>query len=191
MEAAIKSVLGGVAQSSNGQVADSSASLAYIAIGVSIGLVAVVAVLFLARKRISHVKEAAAGSIGNLQTEKAKSSLILNVIEDGVVVTDNQGVIRLCNPAAARLTGWEQDDTNGIDYRSVLKFTNDKNEPLEDKDDPIRTTLTSATPWPPLPGPAPPTARGATAGLRLRGARPGTGSGWSSARSSSARRCGR
>lgn len=116
----------------------------HIAIGFAIGLIIVGVVVYVMRKRLLNVKDEAAGSIGNLHAEKAKSSLILNAIEDGVLVIDDQNVIRLCNPAAALLTGWEANDTLGIDYRSVLKFTDDKGADIEEDKNPITLGFSSS-----------------------------------------------
>lgn len=108
-------------------------------LGIGLGLVAVTVVLM--RRRINDAAQKADGSVGNLQAEKAKSSLILNAIEDGVLVVDNKGVIRLCNPAAATLTGWDIEDTLGIDAHAVLRFTDEKGSPLEKNHNPITQGL--------------------------------------------------
>lgn len=78
----------------------------------------------------------------SLSTEQAKSDIILSAIDDGVVLLDNQGVIRVFNPGAAAITGWPQTDAIGLEYRSVLKFIDDKNEPYPPEKDPFQRILT-------------------------------------------------
>lgn len=68
----------------------------------------------------------------SLRDEKAKSDIILNAIDDGVVLIDDQQVIRLFNPGASTITGWKKEEAEGLDWRLVLKFTDSKGEPLAD-----------------------------------------------------------
>ena len=113
----------------------------HILIGLFIGLSLVAVTVIFMRRRVSLAAQKVDGSIGNLQAEKAKSSLILNAIEDGVLVVDNKGIIRLCNPAAATLTGWSLEDATGIDAHAVLKFTDEKGAPLASDQDPLSQGL--------------------------------------------------
>lgn len=73
--------------------------------------------------------------VSKLQIEQLKSDIILNSIEDGVVLIDSQKVIRLFNPAAARLTGWSQNEATGLDYHAVLKMVDEKNNAYTDVQD--------------------------------------------------------
>lgn len=73
----------------------------------------------------------------NLFDEKAKSDIILNSIEDGVILIDSEGKILLFNPAAEKITGWQHKDAMGISYKSVLKLVNSKNEPYNEMQDPF------------------------------------------------------
>ena len=77
----------------------------------------------------------------SLRDEKLKSDIILNSIEDGVVLVDEQQIIRLFNPGATNITGWKREEAEGLDWRSVLKFTAAKGEPLEDAATPISKAL--------------------------------------------------
>ncbi len=78
----------------------------------------------------------------DLRDERLKSELILNAIEDGVVLLDDQRVIQLFNPAAGAITGWDPATAMGIDYKSVLKFINEKGEPYAPENDPVNIALT-------------------------------------------------
>ncbi len=64
----------------------------------------------------------------SLQNEKVKSDIIVNTIDDGVVMIDDQQIIQLFNPAATRITGWLAGEAVGLDYKLVLKLVNEKAE---------------------------------------------------------------
>ncbi len=74
----------------------------------------------------------------SLRDEQAKSEIILNSIDDGVVLIDNQRVIHLFNNAAQNITGWQQKDTLGLDCASVMKFVDEKNQPYDANKDPFK-----------------------------------------------------
>lgn len=129
----------------DGTVHSHALTVEHILYGFMIGLIFLGGVIIIMRRRFKKANEVAAGSIGNLQAEKAKSSLILNAIEDGVMVIDNQGIIRLCNPAAAKLAGWEANDTTGLDFTAVLKFNGLNKAPLPPEKDPISKAFKEST----------------------------------------------
>ena len=71
----------------------------------------------------------------------SKSEVVINAIGDGVIVIDNQGVIQLINPAAQQIIGWGKQDALALNYKSVLKLVNQKDELLDAINDPIQQTL--------------------------------------------------
>lgn len=79
----------------------------------------------------------------NLRDEKAKSDIILRAIDDGVVLIDDQSVIRHFNQGAANITGWKREEAEGLDWRSVFRFMNEKGETLDDTATPFHKALTS------------------------------------------------
>jgi len=81
----------------------------------------------------------------NLRDEKAKSDIILRAIDDGVVLIDDQSVIRHFNQGAANITGWKREEAEGLDWRSVFRFMNEKGETLDDTATPFHKALTSHT----------------------------------------------
>lgn len=81
-----------------------------------------------------RIGKADSGLAGSLRDEKLKSNIILNAIEDGVVLIDNDGVIRLFNPGAGVITGWAAEEAEGLDWRLVFKFVDAKGQPLPDND---------------------------------------------------------
>lgn len=64
----------------------------------------------------------------NLRNEKMKSDVILNTIEDGVVLVDDQHIIQSFNPGAVHISGWTIDEAEGLELDSVLKLVDDKDE---------------------------------------------------------------
>ncbi len=76
-----------------------------------------------------------------LSTVANKSEIVINAIGDGVVATDNKGVIQLINPAAQNIIGWGKQEAVDLDYRSVFKVITAKGEPVEDSVDPIQRVL--------------------------------------------------
>ncbi len=76
-----------------------------------------------------------------LKAEKSQSDIILNAIEDGVVVIDNQNNIQLFNPAAARITGWDQTEAVGLTYTVVLHIVNEKNQEYNEENNPFMRVM--------------------------------------------------
>lgn len=70
-----------------------------------------------------------------------KSEIVINAIADGVVAIDAKGVIQLINPAAQSIIGWEKQDALELNYQSVLKFTDRKDQALIPEADPIQQVL--------------------------------------------------
>ena len=73
----------------------------------------------------------------NLQDETQRFKVIIETIEDGVVLIDSNQQILLMNPGAGLLCGWAPEDAAGISAASIIKFVNDKGEPIEDENNPL------------------------------------------------------
>ncbi len=69
------------------------------------------------------------------------SEVVINAIADGVLALDGQGTIQLINPAAQKIVGWGKHDALSLSYKSVLKIINNKNEEVNDMEDPVAKTL--------------------------------------------------
>ncbi len=93
------------------------------------------------KKKVSSSTSALAS---NLNDEKTKSNIILSSIEDGVVVIDDQQVIRIFNPGASTITGWTREEAEGLDWRSIFKFQDSKNETIEETATPIGKAVRTA-----------------------------------------------
>jgi two-component system sensor histidine kinase VicK len=106
-----------------------------------VGLGAVGAVVwFLLHKRGPTKKETSSANsklASSLHDEKVKSDIILSSIEDGVVFIDEQDTIQLFNPGAAAITGWNQEEAQGLDWKSVFNFIDSKGQPIEAGDTPF------------------------------------------------------
>ena len=80
---------------------------------------------------------------GEVGTSDISQGMLINSIAEGVVVIDDEGRIQVFNPAASTVTGWQPQDTKGIDYRSILTLTDEKGQDLPDEKHPIRQVLTN------------------------------------------------
>jgi len=114
---------------------------------ISVGFVAIaiVVVIFLTRKDKKKTTKTSAPHVleTDLHDEKQKSDLILNAIEDGVVLLDEQKTVQLFNHGAGSITGWEPKEAIGIDYHSILKLIDEKGEPYIKENDPFERAYTS------------------------------------------------
>jgi PAS domain S-box-containing protein len=75
-----------------------------------------------------------------------KSEIVINAIAEGVVAIDARGVIQLVNPAAQELLGWIKHDAIGLDYRSVIKLSDQNGKEVIPETSPIYQVLTSNKP---------------------------------------------
>jgi len=74
------------------------------------------------------------GSATNLTDDKSRFEVIINSIEDGVIMIDQQQTIQLLNPAAATLCAWPIEEATGISVQTVMKFVTQKGEPMPDNE---------------------------------------------------------
>lgn len=72
-----------------------------------------------------------------LQDESLKFKVIIDNIDEGVILIDDEGTIQSMNPAAAAMCGWKSQDANGVSVAGVLQLVNDKSEPIDKADNPI------------------------------------------------------
>lgn len=93
-------------------------------------------------KKTDQKKNALASS---LQSEKVKSDIIVNSIEDGVVLIDGAGLVQLFNPAASKISGWLAGEAVGLDYRSILKIVDSKGITYQENMHPIARVMATKT----------------------------------------------
>lgn len=80
----------------------------------------------------------------DLRDEQRKSEIILNAIDDGVVLLDEQKTIQLMNPAASRITGWNAAEAIGLDYHSVVRLVDDKDAAYDEALNPFNRVFTES-----------------------------------------------
>ncbi|MBP9761728.1 PAS domain-containing sensor histidine kinase [Candidatus Saccharibacteria bacterium] len=111
----------------------------YMVVGGGILLcVAVAGVWFAWRQGMLKSATASTSTLASsLRDEKAKSEIILSAIQDGVILIDDQQIIRHFNQGSSNITGWSSQEAEGLDWRSILKFTNAKGEAVAPEDTPL------------------------------------------------------
>lgn len=63
---------------------------------------------------------------------------VLNFINDGVIIIDHNGLIKLINPAALRMAGYTSaEETVGLSYLSVMKLENGEGVTIPDNQNPL------------------------------------------------------
>jgi PAS domain S-box-containing protein len=70
-----------------------------------------------------------------------KSEVVINAIADGVIALDAQGIVQLINPAAQQIIGWGKQDALALNYKSVLKIVDKKDQEVTSANDPIAQVL--------------------------------------------------
>ena len=80
-----------------------------------------------------------------LRNEQQKADIIVNAIEDGVVLFDDQLVIHSFNPGAASITGWSGADAGNLGLASVVKIVDNKGQLYPPETDPTRRVFTEKT----------------------------------------------
>ena len=68
-----------------------------------------------------------------IKEQKSFLSITLNSIGDGLIVTDNRGIVERLNIIAENLTGWSKDEAVGKDIRDIFKIVNSKTGELVKK----------------------------------------------------------
>lgn len=74
----------------------------------------------------------------NLQDDGSKFKIIIDNIDEGVILLDDEQTIQLINPGAATICGWKADEATGIQVQNVIKLVNEKGEPVADEDNPLK-----------------------------------------------------
>lgn len=83
------------------------------------------------KNRIHYILQAKLAE-GALFAEKEKALITLASIGDGVITTDAEGKVEFLNPVATKLTGWKNDQAQGLPLNQVLNLQDEKtNKPIE------------------------------------------------------------
>lgn len=78
-----------------------------------------------------------------LSAVAGKSEVVINAIGEGVLALDGQGIIQLINPAAQQLLGWGKHDAVSLNYKSVLKLLDTKNQEVDETNNPVAQALSN------------------------------------------------
>ena len=70
-----------------------------------------------------------------------RSEIVINAIGDGVIAIDGKGVIQLINPAAQEILGWGKQDALMLNYKSILKLTDEQGKELTPATNPVDQVL--------------------------------------------------
>jgi PAS domain S-box-containing protein len=66
-----------------------------------------------------------------------RGQAIVNAIQEGVMIITPDGIIRIFNSTASKITGWGSQEAVGLDYHSAFKLVNQKSEPRPEQEDPF------------------------------------------------------
>ncbi len=77
------------------------------------------------RNRIHYILQAKRAE-GALFAEKEKALITLASIGDGVITTDAEGKVEFLNPVATKLTGWKNQQAQGLPLNQVLNLQDEK-----------------------------------------------------------------
>lgn len=76
-----------------------------------------------------------------LKNNQQQSTILIQSIADGVIVTDTEGKINLLNPTAAKMTGWSVEEAENIDVQLVANLAQEDGRPLPDSFYPFHQVL--------------------------------------------------
>lgn len=93
-------------------------------------------------------KKTASSDSGFSTNQALLAEMVLNSINDGVVIIDQNGLIKLINPAAARMTGnASTKDLIGVSYLTVLKLESAEGMPVPDNQNPLALAVAHNENW--------------------------------------------
>lgn len=94
------------------------------------------------RERAEDQKDNNVSSLNKeLVVESSKSEAIIRAIGDGVMVVDSTGDVKLINPAAQQIVGWNGKDATGIHYESILKLKTADGDNIPELENPLTRVL--------------------------------------------------
>ena len=112
-------------------------------LGISIATAAAAEWIHLALGRDAAHHEEVKALSGQLGQEELKSNVLMQSVGEGVMVVDANRQIQLFNPAATKMTGWDEHSAQNIDYRLVLNLHDAEGNKLGNDADPLSELLRS------------------------------------------------
>ncbi len=84
---------------------------------------------------------------GQLLSKEMQTTVLIESITDGIIVTDTQNKVSLYNKAAAGMTGWPVDEAMGLNVLSILPLVEDEktNAMISEANHPFNKVLQSRT----------------------------------------------
>src|SRR5665213_25839 len=79
----------------------------------------------------------------DLRDDTLKFKVIIDSIEEGVILIDDQQVIRLINPGAAAICGWNADEATNLNINSVIQLVTEKGEAYSPAENPFQQIFTT------------------------------------------------
>ncbi|HVW23598.1 MAG TPA: ATP-binding protein [Candidatus Saccharimonadales bacterium] len=65
------------------------------------------------------------------RNEQLRFKVIVDNIADGVLLIDNEQVIQIINPAAAKMCGWTVEEASGLNVNTVVQLVSEKGDPIK------------------------------------------------------------
>ena len=82
------------------------------------------------------------------QEQAALAETVLNSITDGVVIVDQNGLVKMMNPAAAHMTGNNSPtDGLGLSYLSIIRLENGEGLVIQDSQNPLAMAVVNNQAW--------------------------------------------
>lgn len=108
-------------------------------------LVALLVLRWQSKSRLGHGHSKAEHLEDALRDEKAKSSIILSAIEDGVVLIGADRTIQSFNKGASAISGWPPDEAMTLSCDLVLRLEDQKSQPYSAEANPFKRVFREKT----------------------------------------------
>ncbi len=106
-------------------------------LGITLAAAALAEWIHRALGRSSQQHEKVAVLSGKLNQEALKSNVLMNSVGEGVMVVTADHKIQLFNPAAVRMSGWDETSAQNLDYRLVLNLHDSSGNKIKSNTDPF------------------------------------------------------
>ena len=78
--------------------------------------------------------------------QAAMAMMVINAIQEGVIITNAQGIVQFINPAAAIMTNVVTANAIGLDFGLILKLESKDGRELADAENPLFVAIRNAQP---------------------------------------------
>ena len=84
-----------------------------------------------------HKKPTVAHLPNSLRNETQRFKVIIDGLQDGVILIDDQKTIQMINPGAGNLCGWKPGEATGLNIKNVVQLVNSRGEAIDDDENPF------------------------------------------------------